>query len=233
MTLRRLLAAAAAIVVAAGCAGDDRPSGQARLWITLDRGSDVLFAGPVPAGLTVIQALKREADVETAYGGRFVQAINGHEGSLESGRDWFFYVNGVAADRGAAEYRLRPGEIAWWDFHRWKGERSFSVVVGAFPEPFLHGYDGKRRAAAVRYHRASQRRAAEAIGRRIRATSVAPRTVPRPRGANLFVLMSGGPGRFAGTASSPHGPYTFTFTGDAHRLARNPGLVRFRFEGVP
>ena len=39
----------------------------------------------VPAGRAVLQALDREADIETRYGGRFVQAIDGVEGSSASG----------------------------------------------------------------------------------------------------------------------------------------------------
>ena len=45
------------------------------------------------------------------YGGRFVQSIEGVAGDAGAKRDWFYFVNGVEADRGAAEYRLRPGDV--------------------------------------------------------------------------------------------------------------------------
>jgi uncharacterized protein DUF4430 len=101
----RLLGLVLALLLAA-CAGAGEEQGTATLWVTRDRGAEVLRETAVPAGQTVMRALDGEADVETRYGGRFVQAIDGLEGSLAEGRDWFFFVNGVAADRGAAEYRL-------------------------------------------------------------------------------------------------------------------------------
>ena len=46
-------------------------------------------------------------DVETRYGGRFVQSIDGLEGGGAGGSvDWFYFVNGFEADVGAAEYEL-------------------------------------------------------------------------------------------------------------------------------
>jgi hypothetical protein len=232
LTLRRL-ASLVLVLLAAACGGsgaDER--GNASLWITRDRGSEVLYEGTVDAGSTVLKALEAEADVDTSYGGRFVQGIEGLEGSLAGGRDWFFFVNGVAADRGAAEYRIRPGDTVWWDYREWQGTAEVRIVVGAFPEPFLHGYDGRTRPAAVRYERPAQARGARAIARLIGAASVAPMTTPVPNGANAFLIRSGRP-RFTASLSAPEGPYRFTFAGDALRLARNPRLVRFRYEGLP
>ena len=63
------------------------PGGEtAQLWVTRDGGSEVILTTTVPAGLTVLQALDREADIETRYGGRYVQAIEGVEGSLARSR---------------------------------------------------------------------------------------------------------------------------------------------------
>jgi hypothetical protein len=227
---RRLLALA--FLLLAGCGGAGGEEGTATLWITRDRGAEVLYEGSVPAGLTVLQALDREVDVKTRYGGRFVQAIEDVEGSLSEGRDWFYFVNGVAADKGAAEYRLRPGEIVWWDYRRWVGEAETRIVVGAFPEPFLHGYDGKRRPAVVRYELRSQERAARAIAKLIGAETVSSVRTPVPDGVNAFVLGTGR-ARFTAELEGTDGPYRFSFAGDALRLARNPELVRFRYEGLP
>ena len=219
----------------AGCGGAaGEGDGTATLWITRDRGATVLHAGTVPAGLTVMQALDREADIETRYGGRFVQSVNGIDGSLARGWDWFFFVNGVASDRGAAEYRLRAGEIAWWDYRRWQGTREEVVVVGAFPEPLLHGFGGDAPAVAVRYARSSQRAAAEAIGRVVGAGSVAAAGTAPPTGASVVRIVDGPPGRFTAAAGSARGPYTFTLSGRAaERLAKRPALARFRYEGLP
>ena len=88
----------------------------------------------------------------TRYGGGFVQSIDGVEGSARRHEDWFWFVNGLAGDRSAASYRLRDGDVAWWDYRDWSGDaETLEVVAGAFPEPFLHGYDGEVRPVAVRY----------------------------------------------------------------------------------
>jgi hypothetical protein len=233
--MRARLAALLVLLLLVGCgAAAGGGPGTATLWITRDRGAEVLFQGTVPAGLTVLQALDREADVDTRYGGRFVQAIDGLEGSLAGGRDWFYFVNGVAADRGAAEYRLRAGEIAWWDYRRWRGDAEAQVVVGAFPEPLVHGYAGNVRPVSVRYQAPGQQRAARAIARLIGARSVAAAGIPTPRGASVVRIVGGPPTQFAVTAESAEGPYTFTLSSPAAtRLAREPTLARFRFEGLP
>jgi hypothetical protein len=217
-------------LVVAGCGGSGGGErGTASLWITRDRGTTVLFEGRVDAGQTVMQALRSRADLKTAYGGRFVQEVNGLRGSLSGGRDWFYFVNGVAPDRGAAEVRLRNGDIAWWDYRRWAGDDEVQVVVGAFPEPLVNGFGGERRETVVRFARAGERDGAEAVGRLLGARSVEPLGTPVPAGANLFVVAEGPP-RFAAESASPTGPYTLTFAGDAAALARDPDRYRFRFE---
>ena len=74
-----------------------------------------------------------------------MQSVDGVAGSLSAQRDWFYFVNGYEADRSAADYRLHPGDVEWWDYRTLAAAgASVPVVVGAFPEPFLHGYGGKR-----------------------------------------------------------------------------------------
>lgn len=227
--MRRAAAVLACLLLPAcgSSAGAGQEHGTAQLWVTRDRGATVLFEGRVDAGQTVLQALRSRAEVETAYGGRFVQAVNGISGSR--GSDWFYFVNGVAPDRGAAEVRLRRGDIAWWDYRRWSGAEQVQVVVGAFPEPLVNGYGSRRRETVVRYARADQRPGAEAIARLLDARSVAPSDVPVPAGANLFRLVVG-PTAFRAETASLSGPYTLTFAGDALALARDPARYRFRFE---
>ena len=222
MRLAALLVAAA---VAAGC-GAGETKGTASVWVTRDRGTRLLLVRRVAAGLTAMQALKRVARVETRYGGRFVQAVNGIEGSLSAGRDWFYFVNGIEADRSAAEYRLQPGDVEWWDYRSWRGSRDVRAVVGAFPEPFLHGYGGRRRPATV-----------SCLARRLAATC-----------ARLAEIVQAG--RHATSESNVLAvtdeavPFSASLTGDhrvrfvigsrdARRLARNPRLARFRYQGLP
>ena len=64
-------------------------------------------------------SLRRTARVSTSYGGRFVEAIDGVRGNRSGGWDWLYFVNGVEADRGAADYRLHPGDREWWDYRYW------------------------------------------------------------------------------------------------------------------
>jgi hypothetical protein len=226
----RLLALLAAAAVVAGCGGDavgGRP-GAAELWITRDRGETVLLEREVAAGQTVMQALREAAEVETAHGGRFVRAIDGLAGSVEQGSDWFYFVNGLLADRGAAEYRIRPGDVVWWDHREWIGEEAeVRAVVGAFPEPFLHGYDGRRRSAVVTFERPEQEAAARALARVVGGTIAGDGEAPAD--ANVLALVAG-PERFSAETLGPDGPVRFTFAGDAGALARDPARHRFRFE---
>lgn len=103
----------------------------------------------VPESFTVLQALQQEAEIETRFGGRFVHAVDGLAGSLTSQQDWFYFVNGIEPDVGAAEVVLEAGDIAWWDFRFWGDKMRQPVVVGAFPEPYLQGYGGNPRPVEV------------------------------------------------------------------------------------
>jgi len=223
-----------AVAVLAGCGGGEH--GQATLWITRDRGAHLILDRTVPAGLTAMQALDRVADIDTRYGGRYVQAINGIQGSLSARRDWFYFINGYEADRSAAEYRLRGGDVEWWDFRSWKGRMRQPVVVGAFPEPFLHGFGGKRLPARVVYLVPDQRGAATRLARLIggRAT----RRLPSLRRKDVNVLLLLAPARFKtpvffavqDTGKGPGDPVFFTFGGDPELLLAKVPFGRFRYE---
>jgi hypothetical protein len=219
-----ILAAAALLT---GCGGAARHEGTARLWITRDRGAHVLLTATVPAGLTAMQALSRKAKIETRYGGRFVQSIDGLGGSLSGEHDWFWFLNGYEGDRSAAEYRLHAGDVEWWDYRSWRGAMSVPVVVGAFPEPFLHGYGGKRRPAIVVYADAAQAAVARRLARLVHGSVT--RRAPHGGGANVLVLRPARRVSFRGRAdgNTAGGAVSFVFEGDPARL---PGIARFRYE---
>jgi hypothetical protein len=225
-------AAVIALVLLTGCGQERAGSGSATLWVTRDRGATVLLVTGIPAGLTAMQALDRELDVDTAYGGRFVESIDDIEGDVSKQRDWFWFLNGIESDVSAADYKLRPGDVEWWDFRSWREEMREPVVVGAFPEPFLHGYGGPPREAAVRYEPGLEQ-GARAIGRLLRAASVAPVSAPAPKDANVFYTVRGTE-RFSASlrdgGASAGSPVQFTYAGDAVGLARNPARYRFRYE---
>jgi hypothetical protein len=126
--------------------GDSDPEG-ATLTVSRDFGRRVLTekrAETVPGGETVMRFLQRYADVDTGYGGRFVDAIEGLRSGSRRGerRDWFYYVNGIWADAGAAEREVAGSDRVWWDYR--DSAMRVPAVVGSFPEPFLHGTEGKR-----------------------------------------------------------------------------------------
>jgi hypothetical protein len=147
--LRTAVAVALSALAAAGCglgSGDD--AGEVELTVSRDFGSEVLFdeRDTISESDTVLRLLDRSAEVETRYGGGFVQSIDGLAGGRADGRasDWFFYVNGIESPVGAAEYELGDGERVWWDHHDWSSAMRVPAVVGSWPEPFQHGFEGQR-----------------------------------------------------------------------------------------
>ena len=93
-----------------------------------------------------MRLLQRSFDVKTRFGGNFVQEIDGVSGGREDGSrvDWFYYVNGIESSEGAGERQLHAGDRVWWDHHDWETAMRIPAVVGAFPEPFRSGVDGKK-----------------------------------------------------------------------------------------
>ena len=230
--MRRVAVLALLGALAAGCGGASS-SGGATVWITRDRGARVLHVARVPAGLTAMQGLSRVAKVESRYGGRYVQGVDGLK---ERGRHaWFYYVNGYLADRSAAEYVLHKGDLEWWDYRSWGDPAQDPVVVGAFPEPFLHGFGGKRRPAAILYQGRRLRRGALALARVLHARFVGPIQARRPSRDNLLLLVPRGRGSVEfhqvgqATPPRPGGPVSFIYSGDPFELARHPRKFRFRY----
>ncbi|HEX2070581.1 MAG TPA: DUF4430 domain-containing protein [Thermoleophilaceae bacterium] len=154
MTSRRAVLgclAATAIAALAGCGvgpGAERAGAGVDLRVTQDFGQRLLLAEDdlrIREDETVMRVLKRNADVETRFGGGFVQSIEGLAGRGPGGAsDWFFYVNGIQADEGAADYELSPGDVIQWDRRDWSETADVPAIVGAFPEPLLSGLGGKR-----------------------------------------------------------------------------------------
>jgi hypothetical protein len=90
-----------------------------------------------------MRMLERHFQVGTRYGGGFVESIGGHSGSSNR-LDWFYYVNGIEASKGAAGTAVHHGDQVWWDLHDWTAAEDSPAVVGSFPEPFLSGTGGRR-----------------------------------------------------------------------------------------
>jgi len=184
--------ALAVLVLLAGCGGAGGEEGTAQLWVTRDQGAQLLVDAEVDAGQTVMRALAAEAEVETRYGGRYVQSVNGIEGNLGEQRDWFWFVNGYEGDRSAAAYTLRDGDVAWLDYRAWQREGEARVVVGAFPEPLLHGYGGKTRPLSIRYEPAVAERA-RTLARELGKADLQAFPALVPAGANVLEVRAGPP----------------------------------------
>ena len=146
-------AAVTAIVIAsamaiAGCGLGAGKSTSGVVTLTVTRGFGAAPVGTVseksiPGSQTVMRLLEGSFKVATRYSGGFVESIDGHAGG-SSRLDWFYYVNGIQATLGAAGTSVHKGDRIWWDLHDWSATDSIPAVVGSFPEPFIHGINGRR-----------------------------------------------------------------------------------------
>jgi hypothetical protein len=148
LTGAALLLVASALVAGCGLGAGKAPSAVG-LVVTGDFGAHVVrsWGAPQEHGQeTVMSLLTRNATVSSRYGGGFVQSIDGLAGGRQAGRpvDWFYYVNGIEAPKGAAATNVHPGDHIWWDRHDWSATDRIPAVVGSFPQPFLNGIEGKR-----------------------------------------------------------------------------------------
>jgi hypothetical protein len=144
----------------AGCglgAGEERGGDAVEMRVTRDFGHELLGSARIDnvrEDETVMRMLRSDFDIDTRYGGRFVQTIDGLAGGGSGGeQDWFYWVNGVEASVGAAEFELSPGDHVQWDWREWGAAMRVPAIVGAYPEPFVHGLEGKRRPVRVECER--------------------------------------------------------------------------------
>ena len=132
--LRRSLAAMVFACALAACGGNSASTPAtpgsttaagptAAVLVTTDCGAKVVLAKTnVPPDETAMRSLDRVADIETDSGGKFVTAIEGVEQNTGKKLAWLYYVNGKAANKGAAEVKLATGDVEWWDLHNWEKE---------------------------------------------------------------------------------------------------------------
>ncbi len=134
---------------------DNNQVNKVKLLVTRNFGSQAILQEMVgiEKNWTVMDILKNKMTVETRYGGGFIDSINGIKGSSGglSGemQDWFYYVNGICPNVGGADYLISSGEVIWWDYHAWKAGPANAAVVGCYPEPFLHGYEGEIKSTTI------------------------------------------------------------------------------------
>lgn len=154
MALALLLASSMASCASFAAQTSPAAQGTSQIAITQDFGAQTLLESEISLedAASAMDALMAVGEVETTYGGGFVNAIGdlrSSSGVAQSPQDWFFYVNGIQANTGASDYRLADGDVQSWDFHRWSAWQFVPAIVGLFPEPFLHGYGGIVRPTAI------------------------------------------------------------------------------------
>jgi hypothetical protein len=205
-----------AAVALAGCGlgAGSAPSGVS-LVVTSGFGAHVIHQTgtlKVKGQETAMSLLQRNYRVHTGDGGGFVESVDGVAGGHEAGQpvDWFYYVNGVEATRGADATNVRSGDRIWWDRHDWSQTEGVPAVVGSFPEPFVHGIEGKR--PEVRVECASLAGyACRTVAARLRALGVSSVTGPITSKSSPSVLSvlvapwASVAGRF-GAQGLEHGP---------------------------
>jgi hypothetical protein len=161
---RAALAALATALACAGCGfGPGAGSSAVDLRVTENFGAHTLKSldlGTVEGSETDMQLLQHHFRVGTKYGGGFVESIDGHSGAGHR-YDWFFYVNGIQATKGAAETEVYKGDHVWFDLHGWQATDSIPAIVGAFPEPFEHGTGGRRYPSTISFSPGLKSAAAE------------------------------------------------------------------------
>jgi hypothetical protein len=119
------------------------------LVITKDFGKELIFEDriTISSGSTAMSVLQDGVEVDTKYGGGFVNAINGissgFEGNSGQKLDWFYYMNGMSCNMGATDYTINPGDIEHWDFRDWGYYQMTPAIIGDFPQPFVNGFNGK------------------------------------------------------------------------------------------
>jgi hypothetical protein len=146
-TFTRALLASAASAAIAGC-GLSQTGGSPAVSVTVTRGfgSTRIAAAsrPNPAGSeTVVKLLRAwfSVTVDGRPGATRIASIDGLPAGASS-LSWRYYVNGVEPAIGAELTKVHPGDRIWWDLN--DGGAASAAVVGAFPEPFVHGLAGRR-----------------------------------------------------------------------------------------
>ncbi len=132
-------------LLAAGCGGAS--SQPVSVTVSRDFGAERLAPsrnGSTKPEQTVLDLLEHSFTVRT--GGGNPLEIDGLSGGRENGRrvGWFYYVNGIEVSKDAAQRKLNAGDRVWWDHHDADTAGRVPAVVGAFPEPFISGINGKK-----------------------------------------------------------------------------------------
>jgi len=147
------------ILFITGCqiGAGDHEGGEVHLLVTANFGQETVFDERVDVqpGENINSVMERHMEVEYAYGGGFINSIegirSGYTGEGERGekKDWFLYVNGILSEAAAGSHLPEEGDVVWWDYHSWDDVFFVPAVVGSFPQPFVNGYRGDHPGAQI------------------------------------------------------------------------------------
>lgn len=143
-----------AVATLASCGGSEAGDGggpAATLHVTRDFGRELLLAeehAPLSTRRTVLRLLRDHAKVETGFGARVIESIDGVRRTDDDGSGdetiWAVNVNGIEADVPPPDYKLYAGDVVQLDLRDWYVTLDVRATVGAFPETFTRGVFGKR-----------------------------------------------------------------------------------------
>ncbi|HYB22343.1 MAG TPA: DUF4430 domain-containing protein [Solirubrobacteraceae bacterium] len=140
----------------AGCGLAPATPTAVRLLLTREFGARVIQRrGPLKAGegesvlqlLSSADAVRTNTGAVTSIGDLTAAGAPQTNGSVQSAGSerWVYYVNGVQAPHWPAATSVYAGDHIWWDLHDVsRAPPTPAAIVGAFPEPFLNGIEGKR-----------------------------------------------------------------------------------------
>lgn len=147
LTAISCLAAALVALAVAGCglsSGADPGTKHALINVTSDFGSRTIGTAVdshVTGNESDMALLARHFRITTTAGGRILRSVNGFR-SHHFDVKWLMYENGILAGLSAASMHVHKGDHLWWDLQNWLVAQP-KAVVGAYPEPFTNGTDGR------------------------------------------------------------------------------------------
>ena len=163
---------------------------------TRDFGHNIVFEreATIERRISAADALAEVTDFETD--GSYITEFEGLRGDDKV--YWMYYINGLLSKVFASGYIIRPGDVMLWDFHPWAGaHHGSSAIIGSFPEPLVHGYEGQTRPTTVVYGEGCKDRA-ENIADGLRDLGVTDLSVKASsslgdteKGSNNLVIIAG------------------------------------------
>lgn len=138
------------LIVLAACGNKSEiKSNRVDIIIAQDFGNEIMSIESFESnpGDTLLDLMDENYEVQTAYGGSFINGIDGLISGFTGKKDrkkndWFYYVNGILAQIGSGDHELNQEDVIIWDFHDWNNGTYSSSVIGAYPNNFKKNYYG-------------------------------------------------------------------------------------------